>query len=72
MKDAETTRERLLSCELTVGKMQADTFSGSGLIVANPPWTFPQTAEILSSRLTTILQQWSGPAWRVDWLSPPL
>ena len=47
-----------------------DTFNGTGLVVANPPFTLAADVAALLPALADRLQQGAGWGWHVEWLRP--
>jgi 23S rRNA (adenine2030-N6)-methyltransferase len=59
---------KLLRCEITLGPPRADIgLVGSGLIIANPPYTLEQDLSILLPALGRLFSE--SAAFRLDWLS---
>lgn len=50
------------------GSQDPSRLSGSGLVIVNPPWTFPETLTSLFNWLAEILAQGPGARGRVEWL----
>ena len=61
---------KLLRVELIVSPMSDPSrLNGSGLIVANPPWTLEKELSLLLPSLANILLRAGKPSFRVDWLA---
>lgn len=61
---------RILKTELTIrSPYRAGLFSGSGLIVVNPPWQFEAEAGELLALLAPVLAQDTGAGSRVEFIS---
>jgi len=60
---------KLLRCEIMLGPPRADSgLSGSGLIVANPPYTLAEELRILLPVLARLFSP--NAAYQLDWLTP--
>lgn len=60
---------KTLMAELHIrGSEDPSRLSGSGLVIVNPPWTFPETLTSLFAWLATVLAQGPGARARVEWL----
>lgn len=60
---------KTLMAELYIrGSEDPTRLSGSGLVIVNPPWTFPETLTSLFGWLAKTLAQGSGARARVEWL----
>jgi 23S rRNA (adenine2030-N6)-methyltransferase len=61
---------RILRSELIVAQAQAvERLDGSGVIIANPPWTLESELATLVPALATILARGGAPAARLDWIA---
>jgi 23S rRNA (adenine2030-N6)-methyltransferase len=61
---------KLLRSELIVAPPPADErLRGSGLVVANPPWTLADELALLLPALATTVARTDRPATRLDWLT---
>jgi 23S rRNA (adenine2030-N6)-methyltransferase len=60
---------KLLRCEITLGPPRGDSgLIGSGLVVANPPYTLAEELRILLPVLVRLFSP--NAAYRLDWLAP--
>lgn len=60
---------KTLMAELYIrGSQDPTRLSGSGLVIVNPPWTFPETLTSLFGWLAEIMAQGPGARARVEWL----
>jgi 23S rRNA (adenine2030-N6)-methyltransferase len=66
---AESGLPRLLRAELTIRKPVPDLFSGTGLVIANPPWQFQETLQTLLGGLAPILSVGRGAGIELDAIS---
>jgi 23S rRNA (adenine2030-N6)-methyltransferase len=61
---------KLLRTELTVSSLaEPSRLNGSGLIVANPPWTLEKELAVLLPALAEMLRRDSKGGYRLDWLA---
>jgi 23S rRNA (adenine2030-N6)-methyltransferase len=61
---------RILRSELIVAQAQAvERLDGSGVIIANPPWTLESELATLVPALATVLARGDAPAARLDWIA---
>ncbi|GAJ30296.1 23S rRNA (adenine(2030)-N(6))-methyltransferase RlmJ [Acidomonas methanolica] len=60
----------LLACELTLRPpLDPERLNGSGLLIANPPWPFAETANTLLTALLPLLAPEGEGAVSVDWIA---
>jgi 23S rRNA (adenine2030-N6)-methyltransferase len=60
---------KTLLAELYIrGSEDPARLSGSGLVIVNPPWTFPETLKSLFGWLAAIMAQSADARARVEWL----
>ena len=63
---AEAGLPRLLRAELTIRKRTPDLFSGTGLVIANPPWRFEESLRAVLAGLVPILAAGAGASFELD------
>ncbi len=67
---SETGLPKLLKCELMLRTYRnPDILNGTGLIVANPPFTLAADLKVILPVLAERLAQDTGGGWRLEWLS---
>jgi 23S rRNA (adenine2030-N6)-methyltransferase len=61
---------KILRAELTVSTLSDPSrLNGSGLIIANPPWTLERDLSVMLPELLRVLRRDDRAAYRIDWLA---